>query len=58
VRLRSGSLPAYVQSALHALLSLPELPATDEVYYDSKLLWPATSLERLKAIMPPANSDA
>ena len=27
--LRSGSLPAYVRSALHALLSLPELSAAD-----------------------------
>jgi hypothetical protein len=24
-----------------------------EIYYDSKVLWPAAGLERLEAIMPP-----
>jgi len=39
-------------------VTLPDSVPTFEVYYDSKVLWPAASLDRLKAIMPPANSDA
>ncbi len=33
------------------------VPAFD-VYYDSRALWPAASLERLEAVMAPANSGA
>lgn len=39
-------------------ITLPESTPAFEVYYDSKALWPAASLERLKAIMRPASSDA
>lgn len=39
-------------------LTLPDAAPAFEVYYDSKLLWPAASLERLEAIMPPSGSDA
>jgi hypothetical protein len=39
-------------------VTLPDSVPAVEVYYDSKVLWPAASLERLKAIMPRENSDA
>jgi hypothetical protein len=39
-------------------ITLPDSAPAFEVYYDSKALWPAASLERLEAIMPPASSDA
>jgi len=39
-------------------IRLPDSAPAFEVYYDSKVLWPAASLDRLKAIMPPANSGA
>jgi len=39
-------------------IRLPDSAPAFEVYYDSKALWPAASLERLEAIMPPASSDA
>jgi hypothetical protein len=39
-------------------VTLPESVPAFEVYYDSKALWPAASLERLEAIMAPASSDA
>jgi hypothetical protein len=39
-------------------ITLPDSAPALEVYYDSNVLWPAASLERLKAIMPPASSDA
>jgi hypothetical protein len=35
---------------------LPEDVPAVEVYYDSKALWPAESLERLRAVMPPAGA--
>ena len=35
-------------------VTLPEDVPAVEVYYDSKALWPAESLERLRAIFPPA----
>jgi len=35
---------------------LPAPAPAFEVYYDAKALWPAASLERLKAIMAPANA--
>jgi hypothetical protein len=33
-------------------VTLPDSVPAFEVYYDSKALWPAASLERLRAIMP------
>ena len=39
-------------------VTLQDSVPTFEVYYDSKVLWPAASLERLNAIMRPANSKA
>jgi hypothetical protein len=33
-------------------VQLPEWVPAFEVYYDSKALWPAESLARLKAAMP------
>jgi hypothetical protein len=39
-------------------ITLPDGAPAFEVAYDSKVLWPAASLERLKAIMPPATSEA
>lgn len=33
-------------------ITLPDSVPAFEVYYDSKALWPAASLERLRAIMP------
>ena len=36
---------------------LPDSAPAFEVYYDSKTLWPAASLERLEAIMSPASPD-
>jgi hypothetical protein len=37
---------------------LPDSVPAFEVYYDSKTLWPATSLERLHAVMAPAGPGA
>ena len=39
-------------------ITLPESVPAFEVYYDSKVVWPAASLERLEAVMPPENADA
>jgi hypothetical protein len=39
-------------------ITLPDSAPAFEVYYDSKALWPAASLERLEAIMAPARSEA
>ncbi len=39
-------------------ITLPESVPAFEVYYDSKALWPAASLERLNAIMPRRGSAA
>ncbi len=38
-------------------VALPESVPAFEVYYDTKALWPAASLERLEAIMTSARSD-
>ena len=38
-------------------ITLPDSAPAFEEYYHSRALWPPASLERLKAIMPPANSD-
>jgi hypothetical protein len=35
-------------------ITLPDSVPAFEAYYDSKVLWPTASLERLAAIMPPA----
>ena len=39
-------------------IMLPDSAPAFEVYYDTKALWPAASLERLKAIITPVNPDA
>jgi hypothetical protein len=39
-------------------ITLPDLVPAFEVYYDMKAVWPAASLERLEAIVAPAESDA
>ena len=39
-------------------VTLPESAPAFDVYYETKALWPAASLERLEAIMAPASSDA
>jgi hypothetical protein len=36
-------------------VTLPDSVPAFEVYYDSKSLWPAASLERLRALMAPAD---
>ena len=36
-------------------VTLPESVPAFDVYYDSKTLWPAASLERLKVVMNPAS---
>ena len=37
-------------------IALPASAPAFDVYYDSKALWPSASLERLEAVMAPANS--
>ena len=37
-------------------VTLPESVPAFEEYYDTKELWPAASLERLKAVMTPASA--
>ncbi len=39
-------------------VTLPDSVPAFEVYYDSKALWPAASLERLEAVLAPADSNA
>ena len=39
-------------------VTLPDSVPAFDVYYDSKTLWPAASLERLKAVMSRRNPDA
>jgi len=60
---RAGTLddPSWVEPAVHIFtrskvpwVVLPETVPAVEVYYDSETLWPAASLERLRAVMPPA----
>ena len=45
----------YTKSKL-SWVTLPESVPAFEVYYDRKVLWPAASLERLEAILAPADS--
>jgi hypothetical protein len=47
----------YTRSKL-GWVTLPDSTPAFEGYYDTKGLWPTASLERLAAIMKPANSDA
>jgi hypothetical protein len=62
---RGGTLdePASVAPDVHIFtrsklpwITLPVSAPAFEVYYDSKTLWPAGSLERLRAVMAPAPS--
>jgi hypothetical protein len=39
-------------------ITLPDSVPAFEVYYDSRALWPAASLERLDAVLAPDGSDA
>jgi hypothetical protein len=38
-------------------VTLPDSTPAFEVYYDTKTLWPVESLERLRAILPPAGTE-
>jgi hypothetical protein len=64
---RGGTLddPAAVSPDVHIFtrsklpwVTLPESVPAFEVYYDSRKVWPAASLDRLEAIMAPADADA
>ncbi len=39
-------------------ITLPDSAPVFDVYYDTKALWPAASLERLEAVLARAHSDA
>jgi hypothetical protein len=63
---RAGTLdqPSSVTPDVHIFtrsklpwITLPDSVPAFEVYYDTKALWPAASLERLAAILAPADSD-
>jgi hypothetical protein len=63
---RGGTLddPASVEPDVHIFtrsklpwVELPDSVAAFEVYYDTKALWPAESLERLRAILPSARTE-
>ena len=47
----------YTRSKL-SWVKLPDSVPAFETYYDSKALWPAASLERLEAVLAPADSRA
>jgi hypothetical protein len=62
---RGGTLdqPSSIKPDVHIFtrsklpwITLPDSMPAFDVYYDSKALWPAPSLERLEALMAPANS--
>jgi hypothetical protein len=62
---RGGTLddPSTVEPDVHIFtrsklpwVELPDSVPAFEVYYDTKTLWPAESLERLRAILPPART--
>jgi hypothetical protein len=64
---RGGTLdqPAGVTPDVHIFtrsklpwVTLPDSAPAFEVYYDSQVLWPAASLERLEAITPAVSPDA
>ena len=63
---RGGTLddPSTVEPDVHIFtrskvpwVTLPDSTPAFEVYYDTKTLWPAESLERLRAILPPARTE-
>ncbi len=63
---RGGTLddPSAVEPDVHIFtrskvpwVTLPDSTPAFEVYYDTKTLWPAESLERLRAILPPARTE-
>jgi hypothetical protein len=63
---RGGTLddPSTVEPDVHIFtrsklpwVELPDSVPAFEVYYDTKTLWPAESLERLRAILPPARTE-
>jgi hypothetical protein len=53
----SPDVHIYTRSKL-PWVTLPDGVPAVEVYYDTKALWPSASLERLRAVMAPADSDA
>jgi hypothetical protein len=62
---RAGTLddPSTVEPDVHIFtrskvpwVVLPDSTPAFDVYYDTKTLWPAESLERLRAILPPARA--
>ena len=64
---RGGTLddPSGIEPDVHIFtrsrlpwVMLPDSVPAFKVYYDTKKLWPAESLERLEAIMAPADSGA
>jgi hypothetical protein len=64
---RAGTLdrPSGVSPDVHIFtrskldwVTLPDAVPAFEVYYDSKKLWPAERLERLRAVMAPAASGS
>src|SRR5215208_1515628 len=64
---RAGTLddPSSVEPDVHIYtrsklpwITLPEAAPAFDVYYDSKTLWPAASLERLQAVRDSARSGA
>jgi hypothetical protein len=64
---RGGTLdqPSSVEPDVHIFtksklpwIRLPDSAPAFDVYYDSKALWPAASLERLEAVMTSARSRA
>ena len=64
---RGGTLdqPSSVEPDVHIFtrsklgwVTLPDSVPAFEVYYDRKALWPAASLERLDAVLGPADSAA
>jgi hypothetical protein len=63
---RGGTLdePAAIAPDVHIFtrsklpwVTLPDSVPAFDVYYDTKQLWPAASLERIEAILAPAGSD-
>ena len=63
---RGGTLddPAAITPDVHIFtrsklpwVTLPDSVPAFEVYYDTKQLWPAASLERIEALFAPAGSD-
>ena len=63
---RGGTLddPSTVEPDVHIFtrsrvpwVTLPDSTPAFEVYYDTKTLWPVESLERLRAILPPAGIE-